>query len=67
MAEIPKRKSALAEFSFGNFFAGTQVVVGIAMVVPVDVQLVVVPVHVRHVAIGIARTRFFARLHPFHR
>ena len=44
----------------------TEIVVGVAGIVPVDVQLAVVtvPVHTRNVAIGIP---FFARSHLYHR
>jgi hypothetical protein len=41
-----------------NFYgAGTQVGIGIGRVVPVDVDLVVVEIDVRHVAIRVVRTR----------
>jgi len=35
----------------------TQVIAGIGRVVPIDIQLVVVPVDVRNIAVRIARTR----------
>lgn len=46
---------------------GAQVVVRIVGVVPVDVELVVVPVHVRDIAIGVARALFFTTFHPYTR
>jgi hypothetical protein len=45
-----------------DFGTGTQIVVGVVHVVPVDIHLAIVgiPVHVGNVAIGVARTRFIA-------
>lgn len=43
----------------------TQVVIGVVGMIPIDVQLVVVPVHVRNVAISIARTRLLPDLIHF--
>lgn len=39
-------------------FSRTEVRVGIPRIVPVDVELAVVPVRVRHIAVGVAGTEF---------
>jgi len=41
-----------------NYLASTQNVIRIVRLVPIDVQLVVVPVDVRHITVGVARTHF---------
>ena len=46
--------------------SGTEVRIAVVSVVPVDVELVVVPVRVRDVAVAIARTSI-ASLLPYHR
>ena len=45
-----------------KLLTGTEIVVGVVRIVPVHVDLAVVPVpvHVRNVAVLIARTRLFA-------
>lgn len=42
-----------------NFCTGTEVVIGVVRIVPVDAQLAVVsvPVHVGHVAVRVTRAR----------
>jgi hypothetical protein len=41
-----------------KLLARTQIVIGIVSIVPIDIHLVVIPVHVRNIAIVIARTRY---------
>lgn len=43
-----------------KLLTGTEVAVGVVRVVPVDLELVPVPVGVRHIAVLIARTRLIA-------
>ncbi len=50
------RKKARDEPFWRNFLASPQVRIHIGRIVPVDVELVVVPTRVRHAAIGITRT-----------
>ncbi len=52
-------------FFLRNFLAGTPVVMAVVGVVPVHVHLAVVPVDVRHAAIGVTRARNFARFHLY--
>jgi len=47
----------MAGVSFLKLLARTQVAIGIVGIVVIDLQLAVVPVDVRHIAIRIARTR----------
>ena len=42
-----------------NFLTGTQVRVAIVAIVPVDLELAVVPVRVRHIAVGVAGTPMY--------
>ena len=53
--------------SLRNCLAGTQAAATVARIVPADVHLVVVPVDVRHIAIGVTRTRYFIWLRLNHR
>ncbi|MFH1956421.1 MAG: hypothetical protein ABIJ28_02125 [Patescibacteria group bacterium] len=48
-------------FLFLKLLASAQVVIAIVRIVPIDVHLAIVriPVHVRHIAIIIARARYF--------
>lgn len=59
MLIINKKAQPKQDFFVRNYLAGTQVVIGIARVVEVDLELAVVgiPVHVRHIAVSVARTR----------
>ena len=64
MGEIRKQKLPTRRVFVKT--SGTKVRIAIRHVVPVDVELRVVPIHVRYVAIAVART-FVASLHPYHR
>lgn len=57
------------DFFFWRLLAGMQVRIGIVRIVPIDVHLarVLIEVHVRHVAIRIARTRFLSDFIQIHR
>lgn len=48
-----------------KLLTGTQVVIGVVGIAPVDLELVSVPVGVRHITVVIARTRLIAWFHPF--
>ncbi len=43
-----------------KLLTSAQIVIGVVGIVPIDVHLAIVPVHIRHIAILVARTRLFA-------
>lgn len=50
-----------------RLLTGAEIVVPIVSVVPVQLELVVVPVRSWHVAIRVPRTRFIVQIHLYHR
>lgn len=50
-----------------DFYTRTKVRIAIVEIRPIDVELIIVPVRIRNVAIGIARTSCTAFFCPYHR